>query len=59
MEEMDFPSIKKIANNNADTKNNSIVCTICNIFTGKNKASLSAHMKACLKQKNGGAISNE
>lgn len=54
MEEIEFPSIKKIANSNADVKNTSIVCTICNNFTGKNKASLSAHVKACGKQKNGG-----
>jgi hypothetical protein len=56
MDEMDFPSIKKIANNNSESKNTIIVCNICNNFTGKNKASLSAHMKACGKSKIGGEV---
>ena len=56
MEEIEIPSIKKIANNNNDNKNNSIICSICNNFTGKNRASLSAHMKACGKQKNAGDV---
>ena len=58
MEDIEFPSIKKISSSN-DNKNNNIVCSICNIFTGKNKASLSAHMKACGKNKNSDTVSTK
>lgn len=47
MEDIQIPSIKKIAAYSSDNKNVGIVCNICGKFTGKNKASLSAHMKAC------------
>lgn len=52
MDELDFPFIKKLAISHSDNKNLGIVCDICHIFTGKNKASLSAHMKACKISKN-------
>jgi len=47
MEEIDLPCIKKMAINHTDNKNIGILCEICHTFIGKNKASLSAHMKAC------------
>lgn len=47
MDDIQIPHIKKIAAYSADSKNVGVVCNICNKFTGKNKASLSAHMKAC------------
>lgn len=47
MEEIDFPYIKKLAINHTENKNIGILCDICHTFMGKNKASLSAHMKAC------------
>ena len=47
LDDLDFPYIKKLAIQHSDNKNLGIVCDICHNFTGKNKASLSAHMKAC------------
>ena len=47
MDEIEFPYIKKLAINHTENKNIGILCDICHTFMGKNKASLSAHMKAC------------
>ena len=51
LDDLDFPYIKKLAIQHADNKNLGIICDICHNFTGKNKASLSAHMKACKNNK--------
>jgi hypothetical protein len=58
LDDLDFPFIKKIAISHADNKNLGIVCDICHNFTGKNKASLSAHMKACKGVKPTEAVSH-
>jgi len=49
LDDIQLPLIKKITVGNTETKNIGILCNICNKFTGKNKGSLSAHMKACAK----------
>ena len=46
MEEIQLPVFKKITGNNENT-GTGILCTTCNHFWAKNKASLSAHMKKC------------
>ena len=47
LDAIDFPVLKKITIGNTDVKNTGFICTICNKFNGKSKASLSAHQKRC------------
>jgi len=47
MEEIQLPNIKKFGIGDTENKQIGILCTFCNKFTAKNKASLSAHMKGC------------
>lgn len=47
LDAIDFPVLKKITIGNTDHKNTGFICTICNKFNGKSKASLSAHQKRC------------
>lgn len=47
MEEIQLPNIKKFGIGDIENKHIGILCTSCNKFTAKNKASLSAHMKGC------------
>lgn len=49
LEDIQLPHIRKLAAGKTDTKSIGIVCTICNKFTGKNRGSLAAHMKSCVK----------
>jgi hypothetical protein len=48
IESMQLNSVKKILNRNGVFQNdNDFKCKYCNTFTGKNKASLGAHMRNC------------
>ena len=48
LEELQLPKIKKILIKLGNIeKDNDFKCGHCNIWSGKNKASLSAHLKAC------------
>lgn len=47
LESIQFPVLKKITVGNTETKNIGIICSLCNKFNAKNKASLGAHMKHC------------
>jgi len=47
MEELKLPCLRKFALGETEVTPSGILCTICNRFYGKNKASLAAHMKAC------------
>ena len=48
LEELQLPKIKKILIKLGNIeKDNDFKCVHCNIWSGKNKASLSAHLKAC------------
>lgn len=49
MEDIQLPVFKKITGNNENV-GIGILCTICNTFWAKNKASLSAHTKKCRNQ---------
>jgi hypothetical protein len=49
LEDIQLPHIRKLVAGKTDTKSIGIVCTICNKFTGKNRGSLAAHMKSCIK----------
>ena len=50
LEAIEFPVLKKLTVGNTETKNLGIICSLCNKFTGKNKARLGAHMKYCRLQ---------
>jgi hypothetical protein len=47
LEAIEMPTLKKITIGNTSTTNSGYVCTICNNYSGKNKAALSAHQKKC------------
>jgi hypothetical protein len=47
LEGIELPVLKKLTVGNTETKNLGIVCSLCNKFNAKNKASLGAHMKHC------------
>ena len=47
LESIQLPVLKKITVGNTETKNIGIICSLCNKFNAKNKASLGAHMKHC------------
>lgn len=48
IEEMQLNSVKKILNKNGIFQNeDDFKCKFCNVFTGKNKASLGAHIRTC------------
>ena len=47
MEELKLPSLRKFSLGESEVTPTGTLCNICNRFYGKNKASLSAHMKAC------------
>ena len=44
---IELPVLKKLTVGNTETKNLGIICSLCNKFNAKNKASLGAHMKHC------------
>ena len=44
---IELPVLKRLTVGNTETKNLGIVCSLCNKFNAKNKASLGAHMKRC------------
>jgi hypothetical protein len=50
LEAIEFPVLKKLTVGNTETKNLGIICSLCNKFNAKNKASLGAHMKHCRLQ---------
>lgn len=60
MEDITFYNLKKYLNINFDNTEiiiepidmNAHKCNICNVFVGKNRQSLSAHLRGCKKQKN-------
>jgi hypothetical protein len=48
LEEFHFPSIKRLlVKNNSINDDEDLQCKHCNSFTGKNKGSLSAHIRNC------------
>jgi hypothetical protein len=47
LEGIELPVLKKLTVGNTETKNLGIICSLCNKFNAKNKASLGAHMKHC------------
>jgi len=47
MECIQLPVLKKLTVGNTESKNMGIICSLCNKFNAKNKASLGAHMKHC------------
>jgi hypothetical protein len=47
LECIQLPVLKKLTVGNTETKNMGIICSLCNKFNAKNKASLGAHMKHC------------
>ena len=47
LESIEFPVLKKLTVGNTETKNLGMICSLCNKFNAKNKASLGAHMKHC------------
>jgi hypothetical protein len=47
LDAMSLPVLKKLTVGNTETKQLGIVCSLCNKFNAKNKASLGAHMKYC------------
>jgi len=44
---IELPVLKRLTIGNTETKNFCIICSLCNKFNAKNKASLGAHMKKC------------
>jgi hypothetical protein len=44
---IELPVLKRLTVGNTETKNLCIICSLCNKFNAKNKASLAAHMKRC------------
>ena len=47
LDSIELPVLKKLTVGDTETKNLGIICTLCNKFNAKNKASLGAHMKHC------------
>lgn len=47
LEGIQLPILKKLTVGNTETKNMGIICSLCNKFNAKNKASLGAHIKHC------------
>jgi len=47
LESIQLPVLKRMTVGNTETKNMGIICSLCNKFNAKNKASLGAHMKHC------------
>jgi hypothetical protein len=48
MEEIQFPKLKKLFINTGNVENdNDFKCSFCNSYSGKNKASLAAHLRNC------------
>lgn len=47
LDSIQLPVLKKFTVGNTETKNMGIICSLCNKFNAKNKASLGAHMKHC------------
>ena len=60
LDEIQLPNIKNILMKNGTIENdNGFQCTLCNIWFGKNKASLAAHIRNCKSNpKNNQTISN-
>lgn len=47
LDAIEVPVLKKMTVGDTETKNLGIICSLCNKFNAKNKASLGAHMKHC------------
>ena len=47
LDSIELPVLKRLTVGNTETKNLGIICSLCNKFNAKNKASLGAHMKHC------------
>lgn len=47
LDAIEIPVLKKMTVGDTETKNLGIICSLCNKFNAKNKASLGAHMKHC------------
>jgi hypothetical protein len=62
MEEIQLPKLKKLFIKIGNIENdNEFKCMFCNVWTGKNKASLGAHMRNCkfnIKNKNNDEFNN-
>lgn len=47
LDSIELPVLKKLTVGNIESKNLGVICSLCNKFNAKNKASLGAHMKHC------------
>jgi len=47
LDAIELPVLKRLTVGNTESKNLGIICSLCNKFNAKNKASLGAHMKHC------------
>ena len=47
LDAIQLPVLKRLTVGNTESKNMGIICSLCNTFNAKNKASLGAHMKHC------------
>lgn len=47
LDAIQLPVLKRLTVGNTESKNMGIICSLCNVFNAKNKASLGAHMKHC------------
>ena len=47
MEDLQLPQLNGFLLGTGQFKNNTLVCTFCDKFNGKNKSSLAAHMRSC------------
>jgi hypothetical protein len=55
LDAIEMPVLKRLTVGNTETKNLGIICSLCNKFNAKNKASLGAHMKHCRLVNGGGS----
>lgn len=52
LEEMQMPNLNKYLMGTGQYKSDKMLCQFCGIFNGKNKSSLSAHMRNCYENPN-------
>lgn len=58
LDAIEMPVLKRLTVGNTETKNLGIICSLCNKFNAKNKASLGAHMKHCRLVNGGGSATS-
>ena len=52
LEEMQMPNLNKFLMGTGQYKSDKMLCQFCGVFNGKNKSSLSAHMRNCYENPN-------